>query len=497
MVDTAAFEEEHTIESLEKEHGTSSMDGSALMRGRGRRVTVSGGNQDCKGLASMAEREVASSLTMLSSAMSAFTGLPGRKAMMLFTETLRDDPGLPYYEACGIGMLSRPSNMLTVQPEMDALVREANLAGITFYPVHAGGLVGGATSPARQSATGFQAHVALATGGINSVLLKDPRKSLRQAAQDMGCHYVIAYRPDEKLSDGDHVVSIAVKRPGVKVRARQSFSLQPAPAAAEGEILAALATPGIKRDFHIEAHAYGLGADRRGGRRIVLKASVLASDLLTIRGANQEREGSMQIRGGVISDNELKCSFTSDVAFVSAPGSPASRRIGVEHLCAVPEGEHEIVVAARDQTAGSLGTFWGKLRVGSPRKEARILLWSVPGGDAWQGTSPADLFVRRQATLGMDERARVTCVVCLDGTTGGRAPAPEATFVLEGPARLRLAASAVYPEETASCRVLGADIQPGALAAGRYRVVPEIQAPWRLVGPPGEIQVSPAAPSAP
>ncbi|MGH9866795.1 MAG: VWA domain-containing protein [Candidatus Polarisedimenticolia bacterium] len=494
MTDTLALTEENTIERLIIESGRRSQAGAFMMRGPRSSGGLGALELECKSEARISEREVASSLALLAGAMPALAGLPGRKAMILFTETLRDDPGLPYYEACGIGMLGRPSTMLTVQPELDDLVRKANLAGVSFYPVHAGGMGSVATSPSRHSAGGLQAHVALATGGSNSILMKDQQVSFRQAAQDMSCHYVVAFRPDEAMRSGDHVVSLTVRRSGVKVRHRQSFTLQTPEEASESEILAALATPGLKRDLKIEAHGYGMGEGRRGKRRVLLKASVRASDLMVVRAVRSDRAGLVQIRGGIISNSELQCSFTRSIPFEDPPGAAASRRIGVETVCEVPEGEHEIVVAARDEMAGSMGTFWGKLRVGSPRREGRIFLWGGPGLDLWQGDADTDLFVRPAGTIREGEKGRLTWIACIDGA-GARSrpsPAPSGSTLLEGPIRLRLDARPVYVEETAGCRAMGVDIRAGALPPGRYHVRPEVQPPWKAAGQPAEIEVTPA-----
>jgi VWFA-related protein len=493
MTDTAALSEENSIERLVKEFGIRSRDITSSLPGR---RPAGGAEQECKAEARMSERETASSLRLLASAMPAFAEVSGRKAMILFTETLRDDPGLPYYEACGIGMLARPSNMLTVQPEMEDLVRKANLAGVSFYPVHAGGIGAGPTSPSRHSATGFQAHIALSTGGSHSVLMKDDQLSFRQAAQDMSCHYVIGYLPEETIDPGDHVVSIAVRGPGMRVRHRQSFTVQTAREASESQMLAALATPGLKRDLGIETRAYAMGEGRRRERRVLLKVSVPARDLVGMRLPDGGRHGSVQIRGGILSKDELRCSFTRDVPFQGATEPDSGRRIGVEMMCAVPEGEHEIVVAARDEGAGSMGTFWGKLRVGSPRLESRTLLWAGAGPDVWLGEEPASLFVRASGSIHENESARVTSVACLPKGSRSSLPeqSPSGSMVLDGPVRLQARVRAIFPEEAGGCRVVGGDIQQGALVPGHYRVLLELDSPWQAVGSPAEFEVTTASP---
>lgn len=182
--------------------------------------------------------------------------LPGRKSMVIFSEsiTLSDRPQSMNNPNMSGDMRMAPGSMggnrnRTLQ-QMNALIDIANRSGVTFYTVDPRGLVYfGATAADSMPANPRNANartqqrqmdffssqdgmsvLAEETGGLFFSNTNDLGKALAEAANDQDGYYLIAFQPDddtfEKTRDGQaktHKLTIKVRKSGVKVRYRKSF----------------------------------------------------------------------------------------------------------------------------------------------------------------------------------------------------------------------------------------------------------------------------------
>ncbi|HZI93025.1 MAG TPA: VWA domain-containing protein, partial [Patescibacteria group bacterium] len=141
-------------------------------------------------------------LDYLTSLMPALAGMKGRKALVLFTEALRMEPGAQYYALTDA--TPREEGYL-LERELLRLASEANAAGVSFYTVHAGGLTADLepTRPTRlsgpkqsgvDSAHDLQITLATETGGRALRNSNDVGAILGTAERDLSCYYLLGYR---------------------------------------------------------------------------------------------------------------------------------------------------------------------------------------------------------------------------------------------------------------------------------------------------------------
>ncbi len=508
LIDPSPFEEQVALERLRRERGWRIMEARGRYRASGGvlsfRETYAGGlDFECEGDARQAEVEAARAMRALSSAMPAFGSIPGRKALILFTETLRANPGLPYYEACGIPFLARPSLGLTVSPELDDLALQANLAGVSFYPVHAGGMTPLGSGDGHRSAVDFEVDMALSTGGRNSILMKDTLRPFREAGEDLSCYYVVSYRLSDEIEPGKHEVRLTTTRKGAHVRHRDYFTVRTREQATQSRMVAALSSPGLYRDLSVQLHGYSLARVEGGRRQFLVKASVPMSELTFLPVAsNAGTPHRVGFRGALIQGSSLICSFDESFPLTPPPAPvPDDAQAGVEALCEVEPGQYDVVVAARDELAGSLGAAWGRVQVKPPAAHAGsgLLLWASADPGAWvhgegavSAASPGgNLFIRRSFALRHEERGVLTFLACPDGS--GKRNRPQgplpAGVRLEGPAMLTLPARLAVPDQRGECRMLSVDIPAGGLERGIYLVRPEAAPPWRAAGQEHRIEI--------
>jgi len=460
---------------------------------------------ECGAEARLSEMDAARTLGAMASAMPAFGAVPGRKALIYYGETLRANPGLPYFESCGVAGMSSPSMGLTVLPAIDDLALKANLAGVSLYPVHASGMSELKTTAGEHSAIDLEAGMARSTGGRNSLLMNDATASFKQAMKDMSCYYVVSYRPPDGFGTGRHNVRLTMVDRKLRVRHREFFTIQSPSAASETQLMAALSSPGLYRDLKVDVHGYSLMPTSDGRRQLVLKAAVPIKDLMLLPAPGGGGAAAVTLRGAIVEGNDLRCQFTRQLMVEQPAGKPDSNaEVGVETICALEPGEHEIVVAARDEASGSIGAFWGRTQIRLPGNHAGPgpLLWAGGGQGTWvhdagkDGLAPPapDLFIRRSSRLSANESAALTFIACRpDGARKPRrVPGPEPSVVhLDGEVSLDLPAHEVDSGGETNCRLLKAEIPAGTLAPGSYLVLPEAPPPWRALGEATSLEVSP------
>lgn len=180
--------------------------------------------------------------------------LPGRKSMVLFSESIQlsDSPQsmtIPGANQMMPGAMGG-SRQLT-QRSMQSLIDMANRSGVTFYTIDPRGLQTltftaadvPSGNPRRmqgqqlqrqmdfQASQGGMASLAEATGGLFFSNTNDLARALTEASLDLDGYYLIAFQPDadtfQKSKQGQtqmHRLDIRVKKPGLKVRYRRTFA---------------------------------------------------------------------------------------------------------------------------------------------------------------------------------------------------------------------------------------------------------------------------------
>ncbi|HKY32674.1 MAG TPA: VWA domain-containing protein [Candidatus Polarisedimenticolia bacterium] len=493
MVDPVPFEEENRIQQIGR---------SAMRRFRAQQWSQVGFTQvpdvGCETDVLQAEYRAARTLRTLANAMPAFGALPGRKAFILFTETLRSREGPIMGSLCNTRLSEGPGAGLLARPELEDLQRRANLAGVSLYTVHAGGMGTGVSDPLWEAAQDLQVSLALATGGRQLVLMKERTLPFRQALQDLSCHYVLAWRPPEGMKQGRHAVLVRSHKRGLSVRHREYILVQSRAEAADNEMLAVLSNPGLYKDLPVQVHGYSLSSTVPSRRAFLLRASVEQSLLAGAPTSATAVNRMVQLRGAVLAPGgDVDCRFERTIPVEMARDQDAAGDAGVEVLCHLKEGEHEMVVAARDENGGALGAYWGRLTVKPPEEHSgmKALLWTPAGRSVWHRLSDDPWLPSAGESLAVDtdnkitarEKAVVTFLLC---SRKGAAPRElKASLLLDGPERIRLHARPAATEQKGRCLLMRADLAAGALAPGLYEVVPEPPEGWTAVGARTTLQV--------
>jgi len=495
MVDPSPMEEEQKLVALMRDGQRNAAELAMQRRNASRSqldATTTSRNglmSQCENEARQAELETTYSLRALANTMPAFQSLAGRKSLILFTETMRSDPGAPFFQVCGISVVNRPSLGLTVLPEIEDLTRTANLAGVAFYPVHAAGMTPFGTNDGQHSAVDFQTDIALSTGGYSSLLLKDSLQAFHKAQQDSSCHYVIAFHPSD-LRLGRHAVRITVNYKGAKVRHREFFTLQTSKQAADTDMLSVLSNPGLYKKLKVDVHGYSLSATDAKKRQFLLKVGVPISELVLTHVNETGLEGSVLIRGAAIAKNSIQCEFEQTMALrLASDRVNTSELLGIETLCELSPGEHELIIAARDETGGALGAYWGQTVIKSidERSGPKTLIWADAGPEIWKRDSDAPwpqsrgprLFVRSSRRLSQHEEGVVTFIACMAKPGRDDKDLGTMSLHLDGPSQLDLSVATAFPEQYGACRMLQAKVAPDSLAPGKYAISPKLPITWQ------------------
>ena len=366
-----------------------------------------------KSMAGEKEAIARRSLGALRDFLVSLSGAPGRKAMVFFTETLRDEPGVQYLE---IARTTPRGQLISVDKELRAAVEEANAAFVSFYPVYAAGLSdptdteitrsqtslgtkgektpsagelfaagagapGAATGKARgpldadigvianaertaeAAALGFNASVAAETGGRHVGASNDLSLVFPIVHDEMSCYYVVAHQPVTAADGKRHGIAVAIAGQGMKVRARPFYVDFISSEREARRFQTALAAPGAFRDLDLSLDAFALGRTRKG-RQVLLKASVPLDDLSRSAAGVPPVDGAAEVefRGRVTDEKEEICafggSFRIEAAATSASEAAGRGTTAVLHYeasCSIPAGPHEIVAAVLEKRGGMMG----------------------------------------------------------------------------------------------------------------------------------------------
>jgi VWFA-related protein len=231
-----------------------------------------------EGYAESTRDDVLRALKSLTLLVNSLAGVPGRKAVVHISDGLPVNPGEELFqvlfEICGGGAATSglrvpdevglydatslgPSAYRAQQAMLDAqkfstagdlaaLTAHANANRVTFYTLQASGLQGTASADASfdPSERLLQSHdiqmiqtsnlrgslTALAsdTGGRAMFDANDLAPELAGMQEDFGTYYSLGYTPAHRGDGRMHKVEMKVKRPGLRVRYRQSYRDKPA-----------------------------------------------------------------------------------------------------------------------------------------------------------------------------------------------------------------------------------------------------------------------------
>jgi VWFA-related protein len=115
----------------------------------------------------------------------------------------------------------------TIQPEFLHLIDMARRSNVPIYPLDPRGLLtisGYEDIVAQRGEKDFLHALANNTGGRAAVERSSVATAAREFVEENGSVYLLGYYPDPPVIDGKfHAIEVRVKRPGLRVRARQGY----------------------------------------------------------------------------------------------------------------------------------------------------------------------------------------------------------------------------------------------------------------------------------
>ncbi len=381
------------------------------------------------------------SLEALRATLLSLGGLPGRKALVFFTETLKQEPGVHYLE---IARTTPRGELISVDQEFRAAVEEANASSVSFYPVYAAGLddssdtevgrsqtslgtkgqreksmserqteqVRGQPGPgsgasqmtvdigpiaqaqrsAEAASLGFNASIAAETGGRHLGRTNDLSLIFPIVREEMSCFYVLGYQP-RGASDGKrHGIAVSVARKGAEVRSRPFYTDWTPEVRDTRRLRTALAAPGAFRDLDVRLEAFALGR-AKAGRQVLVKASVPVAALARSAAGLPPDDGSalVALRGRITTEKAEACVFGSDFEVKDAASAgDRGAMLHYEAACALPPGPYDVSAAVLEKRGGTIGA--ARQPIGVPALSG----FHVGEAQLWV-SSAADLVHRSQA----------------------------------------------------------------------------------------------------
>jgi VWFA-related protein len=321
-------------------------------------------------LADQVRTAVAAAVTTLRG----FASPPGRKVMLLLSggwpyspaDFTVNDPRQPIVER------EVPGGPDLFQP----LVDTANLLGYTVYPVDVPGLDAetvdaGASAP---SPTGLNVRenevhrslqfVADETGG-RPLLNAARQEALARAAADTRSYYWLGFTPARKRDDGRHDISVAVLRPGLTVRTRESFLdiSQTAEVSMMVESALLFGNPPGTKPFQMQ-----VGSAKKAGRREIEVPLTLAIpvDGITIVPLGGEWVAELELRVAAVDEDGRRAPVPVVPIRITTKEKPAAGKVfPYQTTLRLRKAKHRLIVALFDRGSGGLLT--AEAEVAPPR----------------------------------------------------------------------------------------------------------------------------------
>jgi VWFA-related protein len=320
--------------------------------------------------------------------------LPGRKSVVLFSDSLR--------------IYDREQNITRVQGALDNLTDLANRAAVSFYTVDARGLqtlsmtaqddlggTGDALTMGEVQETSnkpflgslhkgmtdrrrdfFESQeglrdLAARTGGEFVGNNNDLNRGVERALQDQGSYYLIGFVPDEatfKAKDGSRElqnIAVRVKREGLRVRTRTGFygitneeDRRLAGSAAQ-QLLMALASPFGASDIRVKMTTQ-FWHDAKKGAFINALLHIDARDLAFEDLVNGWRKTTFEVAAFTFGDNGRVIDQSDRAYSVSMNAADYTRTLerGIFYRISLPikkPGAYQLRTAARDRTSKKVG----------------------------------------------------------------------------------------------------------------------------------------------
>jgi VWFA-related protein len=473
------------------------------------------------------EAKARRSLEALKSLMPALAPIRGRKSLIYFSETLRDEPGLQYLI---LANTTPQAQGIDLKQTLQDLHKEANAAGVAFYPVFAAGLGEGSGSSFSDASTGrigtgdttllaragqagedgalgLETTLALETGGEALKRSNDLGKIFTTVDADQSCYYVLGYANPGPGDGKRHSIIVKTSAKGYEVRHRPYYEDLSESERLNRRFASALMAPEFFREIPATVNAFELAPTEKG-TPILIKVEFPLSEVTLVGQAGGRRAGEIEVRGKVWTGSKEACKFGRRFPVSLEQGeATAERNVIYEAGCEVPPGNHDLTVAVLDGPSWEIGGAETPLPVKAraPGIAGDVVLWTSSSDDLLvaadatavgiHDTGSGHGFVPKgERRFSARETALLYAIVCPPQAGTKTAPPPGAGAAPAGPAASESAPHvkvtrsvylgekvvASFPEielggsanattvERGGCEGIFASIPPGRLRPGRY-----------------------------
>jgi VWFA-related protein len=141
--------------------------------------------------------------------------VPGRKSLIWLSAAF------PIIVGPGAIPGAKPATLVYAK-DVDKVLQRLNRADVAVYGVDARGLPAGNSKGYPDTLQTFAER----TGGTAFFARNDLDEGMRMALEDMRTSYILGFHVPDNAAAGVHGIHVLVKRPGVKLRYRESYQLQ-------------------------------------------------------------------------------------------------------------------------------------------------------------------------------------------------------------------------------------------------------------------------------
>lgn len=276
----------------------------------------------------------------------------------------------------------------SIVDNLNQLAAHANAQRVTLYTVQASGLEASAASDAGAGARErlFQfpsigsvelkdrqdslTALASATGGQAVLNANDIRRDLTRMQEDFATYYSLGFNAPSRGDGREHRIEVKLKRPGLKVRYRQSYRDKPPVERAVDRTLAALFYGAEDNPLEVKIE---LGEPSPGSGGQYLLPIQLTIPLFKLGVLNKTETFEANLRLLVATRNEL--GEISPVRQVKVPIRIPSQEVltamgqyyRYNLSLQLPAGRQQVAVGVRDETAGLASFLTRGVQVGEGR----------------------------------------------------------------------------------------------------------------------------------
>jgi VWFA-related protein len=301
-------------------------------------------------------------------------GLPGRKAVLVVSGGLAQQPGDALFRvwqnkfarfALRIGATSLDGSRQDTAHLFDRLVEHANANRITFYTLSATEDLSGRTAemaggdhervPGGQVSEGLsrtQPLQALATGTGGLAAINSPGLLLEEMRGDLDSYYSLGYLPGHRKDGKSHRLEVRMRDAALAVRARAAYRERTGTESTAGRTLSALLLGEAVNPFGVSLAVEEESRDPKGQYQITLLVKLpMAKLVLLPRG--DAHEGEMRIFVGA-RDTEGRVSEIQEVTLpIKVPNDQVltvmSQSLATHVSLLLRPGEHRLAVGVRDE----------------------------------------------------------------------------------------------------------------------------------------------------